>query len=502
MIPTPSVNGCDSTVTVTVSFFPQAVGLLDTTICAGTVFRYAGRDYTTAVTDELITIPTPSGNGCDSLVALTVRVREVPEVTLSGEGIICSGGEVDLTLNYQGMSTANVILSTDPGEVISIPPGETIIQRLISAGTTVSILSAVDGGTCLPITSGNVFVEETDLRVAIQVSSGDGIYAVSCAEGRDGTVVALAEGGMSPYAYNWNTGDAGPQLEGLGVGRYTVVVSSARGCEADALVVLSSPDLMVASVGEVPANCIDTLPSLVISDVAGGVGPYLYRTDAQDAFVPAAAFPDTLRASVGRTTLQIEDANGCLIEQDFDLAPPPVREVVISPERVILTQGDSVELMVLTDLAISGFRLTPGPDELIPGNSVFVGPLESTTYEIFVADSVGCTAEASVTVLIDDYIPVYAPTAFSPNGDGNNDVFRIFARPTVVSFRNFKVFNRWGDQVYTLEGPLDPQDVNWGWDGRNAAGEAYEPAVYVYSIDVELIDGRMITLKSDMVLMR
>ncbi|MEM9928566.1 MAG: hypothetical protein AAF840_01980, partial [Bacteroidota bacterium] len=83
-----------------------------------------------------------------------------------------------------------------------------------------------------------------------------------------------------------------------------------------------------------------------------------------------------------------------------------------------------------------------------------------------------------------------------------NEVFRIFAKPTVVSFRDFNVYDRWGHQVFTLEGPIDPQDRNWGWDGRNRAGQLHEPAVYVYSIEIELIDGRRVTLKSDMVLMR
>lgn len=176
--------------------------------------------------------------------------------------------------------------------------------------------------------------------------------------------------------------------------------------------------------------------------------------------------------------------------------------MTVSPARSTITLGDSVELRMMTGLDVTGFRLSPGPDSLIFGNSTFVRPLETTSYDIFVLDAAGCSASTQVEVIVEAFVPVYSPTAFSPNGDGRNDVFRLFARSTVVSLRNFQIFNRWGDMVYFLDGPIDPQDTNWGWDGRDENGEIHEPAVYVYSIEVELADGRVITLKSDMVLMR
>jgi gliding motility-associated-like protein len=259
---------------------------------------------------------------------------------------------------------------------------------------------------------------------------------------------------------------------------------------------------MVATIAEVPANCLNNTPSLTIRDVQGGVGPYLSRTSAGGALRQVRAFPETFPVEVGRTSLQIEDVNGCLLEESFELAGPPESEVTVSPARSTITLGDSVELRMMTGLDVTGFRLSPGPDSLIFGNSTFVRPLETTSYDIFVLDAAGCSASTQVEVIVEAFVPVYSPTAFSPNGDGRNDVFRLFARSTVVSLRNFQIFNRWGDMVYFLDGPIDPQDTNWGWDGRDENGEIHEPAVYVYSIEVELADGRVITLKSDMVLMR
>lgn len=72
--------------------------------------------------------------------------------------------------------------------------------------------------------------------------------------------------------------------------------------------------------------------------------------------------------------------------------------------------------------------------------------------------------------------PMFVPNAFSPNGDGNNDLLELFAD---CLFRDFdlKIFNRWGEMLYHAAGP----EVSW--DGRTANGEPLPNGVYVYAID-------------------
>jgi gliding motility-associated-like protein len=490
-------------VTVNLSFYPQSVGVLDTTICAGETFRFAGLEFTTPVTDEAITLPGAGAFGCDSLLSLTLNVIEPAEVVLAGDGIICANGELAFTVENTSNLPVTITLSTDPlnPEVLA-PNSVTPFQRLASVGTEVRIVLAENETRCSPTITGGFTVTESNLSVGIDVMSGDGIFGVSCSGGDDGALLAVASGGQAPYRFQWSTGGTEAGLNELTAGRYSVVVTGESGCTAEALMVLNEPDAMVAALAEVPASCRDTLPRLLVRDVAGGVGPYLYRTDADAPFVPLASLPDTVTMSVGRNDFALEDANGCRLEQVFDLAGPPAQDLVISPTRVVITQGDSIELRLLTNLNVDGFRVIPGPETEVTGQSMFVGPMESTTYTFSIADDNGCTATAEAQVIIDDFIPIYAPTAFSPNGDGNNDVFRIYAKPVVLSFSNFVVFDRWGGMVFERKEAVDQQADNWGWDGRNASGEVYQPAVFVYSIDVNLQDGRVITIKGDFLLMR
>ncbi|MTB51884.1 gliding motility-associated C-terminal domain-containing protein [Lewinella sp. W8] len=501
IFPDASINGCDSTVAVTIDFFPQAVGSFDTTICAGGSFTYGGQVFDEAVDQFFVTLPQPSSNGCDSVVAVSVTVEQLPNISLSGDGIICPDGDVSITLEYDGSVPATVFLSSDPGEAITVPVGGTTIQRTIAAGTAVSILSATTASGCPPNFTGDLLVTETDLAVGIDIMSGDGIFAVSCAEGSDGVVQAVVSGGSAPYEYTWSTGSQEVMVEGLPAGDYSLMVTSSRGCQREASITLNSPEILAVSINEVPANCVDTLPVLVVQDIQGGVAPYVFGT-AAGALSPAGGFPDSLRLPVGESTFVLEDVNGCVLSQNFTFDPAPRGELVVTPAQSIIRLGDSVALSVLTDLNTDGFLISPGPEELISGAEVFVAPQTSTTYTFTAIDPEGCSATATAKVIVDRFVPIYAPTAFSPNLDGTNDLYRVFANDQVREISDFFIFDRWGENVFTFPGPVGPNDVNWGWDGTAADGRLYEQGTYVFSVKVTLLDGREITLKGDFVLMR
>ena len=71
---------------------------------------------------------------------------------------------------------------------------------------------------------------------------------------------------------------------------------------------------------------------------------------------------------------------------------------------------------------------------------------------------------------------VFIPNAFTPNGDGLNDVFRGLPIG-LQEFNYIKVFNRWGEQIFMTK------DINIGWDGtRQTTGEQLPEGAYVYEI--------------------
>lgn len=81
---------------------------------------------------------------------------------------------------------------------------------------------------------------------------------------------------------------------------------------------------------------------------------------------------------------------------------------------------------------------------------------------------------------------VYLPNAFSPNGDGKNDLFRILPLEERISFTRLEVFDRWGQPIFA-------GDNLEAWDGRSTSGILLDPGAYTYRALIFLPDEGLVT---------
>lgn len=106
-------------------------------------------------------------------------------------------------------------------------------------------------------------------------------------------------------------------------------------------------------------------------------------------------------------------------------------------------------------------------------------PDTTTTYHVSVTGASGCVVYDSVTVIVDfsgTSNTFQMPTAFTPNGDQLNDIFRLKYAGRVEKFE-LSVFDRWGVLLYTTKDPSD------GWDGT-LNGKPEPPGAYVYVMKI------------------
>jgi gliding motility-associated-like protein len=105
------------------------------------------------------------------------------------------------------------------------------------------------------------------------------------------------------------------------------------------------------------------------------------------------------------------------------------------------------------------------------------------TYTVGVTDAMGCfTGQSTFTVHIEPLSSIDVPTAFTPNGDGVNDVVYV-AGWGIKKLLYFKIFNRWGELVFETD------DITVGWDGTYRS-VPQNTETYVYEAAVEpFIDG-------------
>jgi gliding motility-associated-like protein len=121
-------------------------------------------------------------------------------------------------------------------------------------------------------------------------------------------------------------------------------------------------------------------------------------------------------------------------------------------------------------------------------------PTTTTTYVVTGFDMNGCTYTDSVKITLNYHTNLLIPTGFTPNGDGLNDVFRI-VNPEVQRLMEFRVFNRWGQEIFTTT------DISKGWDGT-WKGVPQEIGTYQYIIRVGYFDNTTELYKGDVQLIK
>jgi gliding motility-associated-like protein len=162
----------------------------------------------------------------------------------------------------------------------------------------------------------------------------------------------------------------------------------------------------------------------------------------------------------------------------------------ISPDTTMYV-GDTYQLLATGGLF---YHWSPslGLDSVNIPNPI-ASPANTTTYYVTITDSLGCHAVRKVTVFILHLDKIFLPDAFSPDGDGHNDLFMI--RGNNIYSARLAVFDRWGEKVF------DTEDKSAGWDGTYN-GAKLNSGVYTYFAAVVFDDGKTETKKGTIALVR
>lgn len=281
-----------------------------------------------------------------------------------------------------------------------------------------------------------------------------------------------------------------------------LVTNTTNGCTSqDQVVVVQGPaaptDLTYDSS---PPTCFgDADGSLIIQEVSGGQAPYLYDFNGEGP-QPISAFTNL---TAGIYEVLVTDANDCEFYIDLELEDGNDLILDLGEDQVI-ELGDAAEIYALFNIPedeILSFTWNPDPD--ITCDSCYVQeptPSATTTYSATLVDENGCYISDFVNVFVQKNRNIFIPNVFSPNHDGNNDVFMIFSGKDVFTIRSFNIFNRWGEPVYQIYN-FPPNNPEFGWDGR-FRDRPMNSAVFVWYAEVEFVDGEVLLFKGDVTLVR
>jgi gliding motility-associated-like protein len=129
-----------------------------------------------------------------------------------------------------------------------------------------------------------------------------------------------------------------------------------------------------------------------------------------------------------------------------------------------------------------------------------VTPSHSQLYELEILNKYACKASAYTQINTITGGRVNIPNAFTPNGDGRNDIFYIMGSQDIKMVRSFSIFSRWGQAVFS-ETNIPPNDPKFGWNGLNN-GRPFTSESYIYVAVIEFTDGSQQVYKGSVVLIK
>ncbi len=305
------------------------------------------------------------------------------------------------------------------------------------------------------------------------------------------SVTLIAEPGFATYS--WNTGSTATSIVASSPGVYWVNEVNACATRTDTFNVALYPPMLVTASSQVMAcnSLIDFFCP------APGTSTYNYAWAGPAGFSSTLEDPQIVNvvpAVQGVYSVTVTDnASGCTggASTTVVLTSVALHLTNITPNQVI-NYGSSVQLNA-DNAKFYWWMPNDGSLNNRNINNPIATPTQNTIYTVYGMDSVGCrdSAQIEVDVIFDS---VTIPSAFTPNGDGLNDVFR----PIGMKYQKlveFSVYNRWGQQIFTTA------DKSKGWDGT-FNGVLQDMGVYQYVFVVAMADGDNRIFKGNVTLIR
>lgn len=306
-----------------------------------------------------------------------------------------------------------------------------------------------------------------------------------------GTItVTAAGGGNPPYQYSINGGttyQSSNVFTGLAAGTYNVVAQNiGSGCTAGQTVTITFTNNLFADPIAGGSVCLGNSFTPVVNTNA------TVFSWSPTAGVSNPAISNPVITPTGTTTYTLTATLGsCSVQRSVTVGVFPGASANAGPDATIIA-GD---VYAMQATASAGSYVWT-PSTALSSATVLnpnANPQVTTTYTLKVTNSQGCIATDDVVITVVPYC-VKPMEAFTPNGDGINDLWLITNGNCLVSAKA-QVFNRYGAKVF------EANDYRNTWNG-NYEGKPLPDGTYYYVISYKLVNGKLVYLKGNVTILR
>ena len=489
------INDCQDSILVIV--YPDGLNANDTTIC-GSASPWVidqvpqpaiifGPGIPDPFTGEFF--PNIAGPGVHTIYywtpafcidSIEITVYPFQQASITGvDPVYCSNDiQVDINLDPSGGTFTGM--------------ADTLFNPSVIANGTYTLIYTVGTGDC--ITSDTVVFENNPpLQTDVTVSD------TSICDGGGAQIVVNTSGGdpNAPPIFQWNNGLFPVNTQNVSPSQTTTyIVVTSDGCSEPVsdTIVIDVFNAFTPQFNLSEQQCYGDLGWVAGSVAGGGNFQYTWDTDPEQ-------IGDSISASAGQSfgvnVLDLD--NGCEYDTLIQIPTWPAITALFSTnpnDPCISFDESNVTFIDLSNNAITGEWNINGlitPYQVGFSPTYDLGSSGTYTAQLIVFNEGMCSDTLAIEVCILDDTPVFVPDAFSPNGDGNNDM--LFVRGPGIVDMSFLIYDRWGSKVFESQHPDN------GWDGR-ARGEDMPSGIYIYVLVARLNDGEKLELKGDITLVR
>ena len=448
-----------------------------------TVSASGEQTYSVVVSDQC---------GQEVEVSANLLLRDPPLASISGTAQICAGESALFPLNLEGTPPFALTFERD-GEPYVINLGELTDQLSLSQAGQYELLGVTDAA-CAGEGSGTARLEVWEILAEAEVTD------LKCYGESEGEITVSLSQGTPPYQLNWqHSGGTENPLLNIPAGFYELRVRDANNCVADFAWEVESPGPI-----SLPApDCNDLFANTLTVDAQGGTPPYLYQPYGENTWSATAWWRSMIPGEEYQVV--VRDANNC--EAPLTWLMPPIYSEGMAwlPDQVKMPLGVTEPLEwesyvpenLLAELSWQPADQLSCTDCLTPD----ITAISATEIILTIEDLFGCKQRLISELIIDNSVDIYLPNAFSPNGDDQNDSWRIYGNELQIEhIKQLLIFDRWGNLLFQADDwPINSE--RHGWDGY-FRGQPLDTGVYIFSVEVQLVNGEAQTFGGDILLIR
>lgn len=437
-------------------------------------------------TEFCVTISSASLPGCEIEECITVIVPDLFTVDAGNDTATCTLDSIPLTAILTTTSTGefDFVWTNEEGDIIGLNPS----IKIYPDTTLTFFITVTDSLGCTMSDQVQVIrqPDEFDVEVIPEDTSYCGTQSIEI------LAFSLPAGATFEWfdSEDMLIGDDSIVLVSPGApdGRtcyYVIATDPASRCEVREEVCLTPTEFNL-SISPDQLICLEQDAQLSVTDNAGQPLTYIWSpieflTGGMTSN-PIADPPVTTEfcVTVTNTLVGCIDSSLCTTVTVSVFNPTPV-VVTSDPNPVILTQPAQLTVNQPSNYGYQWEVIPPTSDVTPPpiNNPVVHPTTNPTIYQVTVTNEDGCTQVASISVNVDDPLcnekDIFVPNAFTPNGDGHNDVH--FVESNYITSMSLHIYNRWGEEVFVSNSQSN------GWNGT-FKGKQLPPDVYGYYIDV------------------